>query len=204
MSNGKMSKERKHLIIEALGQRSIVLVGLMGAGKTTVGRRLAASLSLPFLDADNEIEDAAGMDIPEIFAQHGEAHFRDGERKVIVRLLDGELSVISTGGGAFMDQSTRDSLSRMAITVWLRADLEILLQRTARRNNRPLLKNDPRGTLERLINERHPTYANADITVDSRDAPHEVMVQDILIKLAEHLATPVGHPSGPSHQDTPD
>lgn len=192
MSKGKMSKKHKDLIIKTLGERSVVLVGLMGAGKTTVGRRLAAAMSLPFLDADNEIEGAAGMDIPEIFAQHGEAHFRDGERKVIARLLDGELSVISTGGGAYMDLETQDRLSKSAITVWLRADLELLLQRTARRNNRPLLKNDPRGTLQRLMNERYPTYASADITVDSRDAPHEVMVQDILVKLAEYLSIPSG------------
>lgn len=176
-------------VVEALGPRAVVLVGLMGAGKTTVGRRLAAALGLAFADADHAIEEAAGLTIPEIFERHGEAHFRDGERKVIERLVAEGPMVLSTGGGAYMNADTRAVLQRHGVTIWLRAELDLLLARTSRRNNRPLLRKDPRGTLARLIDERYPVYALADLTVDSRDMPHDVMVQEIISRLVAHLAT---------------
>jgi len=167
-------------------QRSLVLVGLMGAGKSCVGRKLAARLNLPFVDADVEIETAAGCSIEEIFARHGEAHFRDGERRVIARLLEQPLQVLATGGGAYMDPRTRDAIRARGIAVWLRAELELLLRRTSRKGNRPLLKNgDPRATLARLITERYPVYAEADITVESSDGPPEVMVERIVAALAD-------------------
>ena len=158
--------------------RSIVLVGLMGAGKTCIGRRLAARLGLAFTDADSEIEEAAGCSIEDYFAQHGEAAFRDGERRVIKRLLSGAPQVVSTGGGAFMDAGTRAEIRAHGVSLWLRADLELLLKRTGRRNNRPLLKRgDPREILDRLIRERYPVYAEADVVVDSADGPPDVTVE---------------------------
>ena len=158
-------------------ERSIVLVGLMGAGKSCIGRRLAARLSLPFTDADSEIEAAAGCSIEDIFEHHGEAAFRDGERRVIQRLLAGPVQVVSTGGGAFMDARTRAEIRARGLSVWLRADLDLLLKRTSRRNNRPLLKRgDPRAILDGLIRERYPVYAEADVVVDSVDGPPEVTV----------------------------
>jgi len=187
MSRTKFNSGQTARITDALGSRSIVLIGLMGAGKTTIGRRLALAMSLPFVDADNAIEDAAGMTIAEVFEHHGEDHFRDGERKVIARLLKEGPLVLSTGGGAFMDDETRQRLAGAGVTVWLRAELDLLVERTARRNTRPLLKTDPRKTLERLIIERHPTYSLADITVDSRNVPHEVMVHEIIERLNNYL-----------------
>ncbi len=161
--------------------KTIVLIGLMGAGKTSVGRRLAARLGVKFVDADAEIETAAGMTIADIFAAHGEAHFRDGERRVIARLLDDHSQILATGGGAFMDPLTRRHISDKAISVWLKADLEVLFKRVSRRKTRPLLnKEDPKAVLEQLIQERYPVYAQADITIESVDAPHEVMVEKIL------------------------
>ena len=158
--------------------RSIVLVGLMGAGKTCIGRRLAARLGLGFTDADQEIEAAAGCSIEDFFAEHGEAAFRDGERRVIKRLLAGAPRVVSTGGGAFMDAGTRAEIRARGISLWLRADLDLLLKRTSRRKNRPLLKRgDPRQILDRLIQERYPVYAEADTVVDSVDGPPEVTVE---------------------------
>ncbi len=170
--------------------RSIVLVGLMGAGKSCIGRRLAQRLGLRFVDADSEIEAAAGCSIPEIFERHGEAAFRDGERKVIARLLDEpERRVLATGGGAFMDAGTRAAIAAAGVSVWLRADLELLLRRTGRRGNRPLLRNgNPREILSRLIGERYPVYAQADITVDSLDAPPEQTVERVAEALAEYGA----------------
>jgi shikimate kinase len=171
--------------------RSIVLVGLMGAGKSSVGRRLAGRLGLPFVDADNEIEAAAGCSIEEIFSRHGEAAFRDGERRVIMRLLDGPTHVLATGGGAFMDAATRAKIRACATAIWLKADLDVLVKRCGRRPSRPLLKQeDPRSVLERLMRERHPIYAEADITVDSGDQPHEQVVESIVRRLAE-TSTPV-------------
>ena len=167
--------------MQAQEPRSIVLVGLMGAGKSCIGRRLAQRLELPFVDADAEIEAAAGCTIEEIFARHGEAEFRAGERRVIARLLGGPRQVIATGGGSFMDPGTRAAIRAHGVSVWLRAELELLLKRTARRNNRPLLKQgDPRQILGDLMEQRYPVYAEADVVVDSRDGPPEATVERVL------------------------
>lgn len=169
--------------------RGIVLIGLMGAGKSSVGRRLAKRLDLPFSDADQEIEKAADCTIDEIFARHGEAAFRAGERRVIARLLDGAPQVLATGGGAFMDPETRAAISEKGISIWLRADLEVLLERVLRRDNRPLLKQgDPEEILRRLMAERDPVYAQADIAVTSGQGPHKNVVEDIVTALQQHLA----------------
>jgi shikimate kinase len=169
--------------------RSIVLVGLMGAGKSNIGRRLAARLHLPFVDADSEIETAAGETIEEIFARYGEPYFRSGERRVIARLLDGPRHVLATGGGAFMDTQTRAHIRRRGISVWLRADLDLLLARVARRDNRPLLKDgDRRAILAALMEQRHPIYAEADIIVDSIDGPPEHTLAHVLSALKRYLA----------------
>jgi len=172
-------------------ERSIVLVGLMGAGKTTVGRRVAQKLGLSFVDADHEIEAAAGETIPEIFERHGEAAFREGERRVIARLLEDGPQVLATGGGAFMDATTRANIAARGVSIWLRADLDVLMRRVSRRNNRPLLKQgDPRATMERLINERYPVYAEADITIESVEGPHEIVVDDVIARLEAWRQTP--------------
>ena len=156
-------------------ERSIVLVGLMGAGKSSIGRRLGQGLGCPFVDADREIETAAGCSIEDIFERHGEAAFRDGERRVIARLLRGPRQVLATGGGAFMDPRTRAAIRERGISVWLRADLDLLVRRTGRRNNRPLLKGkDRRAILQDLIDERYPVYAEADVAVDIDDSPPDV------------------------------
>ena len=166
--------------------RTLVLVGLMGAGKSTVGRRLATRLGVPFVDADHEIETAAGETIPEIFARHGEAAFRDGERRVIARLLDGAPHVLATGGGAFVDPDTRAAIKARATSIWLRAELDVLVRRCGKRSNRPLLsQGDPRETLARLKALRDPLYAEADVTVDSGEGPHEAVVDHILQILKE-------------------
>lgn len=166
--------------------RTLVLVGLMGAGKSSIGKRLAQRLHVPFRDADAEIEDAAGCTIEEIFERHGEAAFRDGERRVIARLLtDATPHVLATGGGAFMDPETRARIKEFGVSIWLRADLDVLLKRVKKRNNRPLLKRgDPREILERLITERYPVYAEADLVVDSLDGPHDQVVDDVLAQVA--------------------
>ncbi|MCC6467942.1 MAG: shikimate kinase, partial [Alphaproteobacteria bacterium] len=164
------------------------LVGLMGAGKSAIGRRVAQRLHLPFVDADAEIEQAAGKTIPEIFAAHGEAAFRDGERRVIARLLSEPVHVLATGGGAFIDPQTRQLVSERGISVWLKAELDVLLKRTARRSNRPLLnQGDPADVLARLMAARYPVYATADITVESTEGPPETTVQRVLEALAAHL-----------------
>lgn len=170
--------------------RSIVLVGLMGAGKSAIGRRLAEKLGLAFVDADHEIELAAGCSITDIFALHGEAAFRDGERRVIIRLLNERPPhVLATGGGAFMDPETRQAIGERAISVWLRAELDVLYHRVARRNNRPLLAGkDARAVLADLIEARYPVYAEADITVDSIDGPHDDMVRKIVAAIRHHLS----------------
>jgi len=166
-------------------RRTLVLVGLMGAGKSSVGRRLATRLELPFVDADQEIETAAGMTIPEIFARHGEPAFRDGERRVIARLLGDPVHVLATGGGAFMDERTRTAIGARAISIWLRAELDELVRRVSRRTDRPLLKgDDPRAVLERLMAERYPVYAQADVTVPSSSGSTEETVERILAQLA--------------------
>lgn len=181
--------------------RSIVFVGLMGAGKSCIGRRLAAQLGLEFVDADAEIEAAAGCSIEDIFERHGESAFRDGERRVIARLLGQPAHILATGGGSFMDSQTRDTIRRRGISIWLRADLDLLLKRTSRRNNRPLLKRgDPRKILEKLMVERHPVYGDADITVDSADGPPEITVERVRAALREYLAAhpDIGAESGRS------
>ncbi|BBK34491.1 shikimate kinase [Allostella humosa] len=168
--------------------RTLVLVGLMGAGKTSVGRRIAQRLGLNFIDADAEIETAAGCTIAEIFARHGEAAFRDGERRVIARLLEEPVHILATGGGAFMDPATRDCIHQRGLSLWLRAELDVLVRRVARRTHRPLLnQGDPKEILTRLMTIRHPVYAEADIIVDSLDAPTENTVDRCLAAIAAHV-----------------
>lgn len=178
-------------IVAALGARSIVLVGMMGAGKSTVGRRLAARLHIPFLDADHEIEAAhAGMTIAEIFAAHGEPYFRDGEARVIARLLESGSSVLATGGGAFMREETRERIRHKAVSIWLDVEGDVILKRVKRRADRPLLQTaDPAATIEKLIVERSPTYSQADITVASRDVVHEKIVDECVDALQAYLRT---------------
>ena len=173
-------------ILAGLGRRSIVLVGMMGVGKSSVGRRLAARLAIPFTDADSEIEKAAGMSIAEIFARHGEPYFRSGEARVIARLLEGGPQVLATGGGAFMNADTRALIKVKGISVWLTAEFEVLLRRTSkRRSDRPLLHtDDPAETLRKLLAEREPTYALADLTVQSREVAHDAIVADLMTALA--------------------
>lgn len=181
-------QDRLVRIREALGARSIVLIGLMGAGKTAVGRRLANRLDLPFIDADTEIEVAAGASISEIFAEHGESYFRQGERKVIARLLDGGPQVLATGGGAYMNPETRANIKARGLSVWLKAGLKVLLKRVGRRGTRPLLADsDPEKVMKKLMQERYPVYAEADVTVESRDVPHEVIVSAVIDALATKL-----------------
>jgi shikimate kinase len=170
---------------DSLGNRAIVLVGLMGAGKTSVGRRLAEKLGLNFVDADHEITMAAGKSIPEIFADHGEEYFREGERRVIARLLENGPQILATGGGAYMNSETRERIRDHGISVWLKADLDLLLKRVAKRNDRPLLQqDDPAKVLQRLMDARYPVYALADVTVESRDVQHGQMVNDVVKAIA--------------------
>jgi shikimate kinase len=180
--------ERLARIRAALGRRSIVLIGLMGAGKTAVGKRLAAQLEMPFTDADNEIELAAGESVTEIFANHGEPYFREGEARVIARLLKGGPQVLATGGGAYMNAGTRANIKEGGISVWLKAELPILLNRVRRRDHRPLLAGrDPETVMRELMETRYPVYAEADITVQSRDVAHEVIVEEIVEVLGRWL-----------------
>lgn len=181
---------------DALGTRSLVMVGLMGCGKSSVGRRLAATLQLPFVDADEEIELAAGKSISEIFADYGEAYFRDGERKVIARLLSQGPQVLATGGGAFMSSETRTRIAEQGISIWLRVDLPILMKRVLRRDDRPLLKTpDPEGKMRELMTQRYPVYALADVTVEGREVAHDVIVAEIIESL---LAGPLASCAGPA------
>jgi len=175
-------------IVEALGSRSIVLVGIMGCGKSTVGRRLAQRLQLEFIDADTEIERAANMTVAEIFAEHGEPYFRSGEERVIARLLNEGPQVLATGGGAFMSEATRDVIAKEGLSIWLKADLDVVMSRVRRRATRPLLQNaDPEGTMRELMEKRHPVYEQAELTVYSRDVPHEAVVDEIIDALRAHL-----------------
>src|SRR6266436_7213422 len=175
-------------ILAALGSRLVVLVGMMGAGKSTIGRRLAARLHVPFLDADIEIEAAAGMTIPEIFETHGEPHFRDGEARVIARLLESGPAVLATGGGSFMREETRRRVNDKAISIWLKADADIIMRRVRRRADRPLLQTpDPEATVGRLISEREPIYQHADLTIWSREVPHEKVVDECVDALHARL-----------------
>jgi shikimate kinase len=178
-----------------LGTRSIVLVGMPGSGKSAVGRRLATRLDLAFVDADEEIERAAGKPIMDIFKDHGEAYFREGERKVIARLLGSGPQVLATGGGAMLAAETRDNISRSGISIWLKAELPVLMRRVLKRNTRPLLEKDPEGVMRQLMVARYPIYAMADITVESRDLPHETVVGEIIDALTKHplLTSRVAH-----------
>jgi shikimate kinase len=179
---------------EQIPLRTIVLIGLMGAGKSCVGRRLAARIGRPFVDADAEIELAAGCTIAEIFDKLGEAAFREGERRVMARLLEGKPSVLASGGGAFIDPDTRKLIAAKGVSVWLRADLEVLVKRTAGREHRPLLqKGDPHVVLRNLMEKRHPIYAEADLIVDTADQPADATVDRVLAALRTH-AQPVSQP----------
>jgi shikimate kinase len=172
----------------ALGRRSVVLVGMMGAGKSSIGRRVAARLGIPFVDADVEIEEAAGMSIADIFAAHGEPYFRAGEARVIARLLEHGPQVLATGGGAFMNEQTRANIRDKGVSVWLKAELDVLTRRLRRRNDRPLLKTaDPVATLANLLAERDPIYGEADVTVMSREIPHDLIVGEIVAAVGSKL-----------------
>ncbi len=173
-------------VVRMLGNRSIVLVGMMGAGKSSIGRRLAARLGIPFIDADAEIESAAGMTIPEIFDKHGEPYFRAGEARVIARLLDNGPQVLATGGGSLMDAQTRALIGEKGVSIWLKADIDVLLKRTKRRNDRPLAEK-----IRDLLPIREPLYAQADIVVQSRDEPHENIVDEIMTQLPRRLGVGV-------------
>jgi shikimate kinase len=177
-------------ILPALGRRSVVLVGMMGAGKSSVGRRLALRLGIPFVDADAEIEKAAQMTIAEIFAMRGETEFRSGEARVIARLLDGGPQVMATGGGAYVNPETRALIGAKGISVWLKAEFDVLMRRIRRRHDRPLLQTeDPGATLRKLIDERSPVYALADLTVQSHDVPHDRIVDDVADALVRHIGS---------------
>jgi shikimate kinase len=175
-------------IVAALGHRSVVLVGMMGSGKSSIGRRVGLRLGIPFVDADAEIEKAAQMAIPDIFAVRGEAEFRAGEARVIARLLEGGPQVLATGGGAFMNPDTRALIGAKGIAIWLKAELEVLMKRIRRRHDRPLLKtDDPAATLRQLLAERDPVYSLADLTVQSREVPHDRIVDEIVTALAGRI-----------------
>ena len=185
MARRSIAREAE-LVRERLGERPIVLVGLMGAGKTSVGRRLADKLGIPFVDADHEIEAAAGKPIKEIFADHGEPYFREGERRVIQRLIGNGAQVLATGGGAYMNDETRARIQEHGISVWLRASLPLLMKRVAKRQDRPLLQaDDPEAVMRALMEKRYPVYALADVTVESRDVQHGQMVNDVIRALAQ-------------------
>ncbi len=184
MSSQLASSSDYASVRNAIGDRSIVMVGLMGCGKSAVGRRLANRLGLPFVDADEEIERAADKTISEIFADDGEEFFRDRERMVIDRLLSQGPQVLATGGGAFMNEATRKRVSEVGISVWLKAELHVLMRRVGRRDTRPLLKkSNPTNVMRRLIKERYPVYELADLTVESRDGPHEDVVSEVIRQL---------------------
>lgn len=183
--------------LRRLGKRSVVFVGLMGAGKTVIGRKLAHMLSLPFVDSDHEIERVSRMNVPDLFETYGEAEFRSLERRVIARLLKTGPQVISTGGGAFINDSTRRAVARSGVSVWLDADLDTLMERVLKKQNRPLLRNDdPRAVMQRLMDERYPIYAQADVTVRTRDERKEVIAQEAFEALARHLVEDEGMEGG--------
>lgn len=185
MARRSMAREAES-VRERLGKHPVVLVGLMGAGKTSVGRRLAEKLGIPFVDADHEIEAAAGKAIPEIFADHGEAYFREGERRVIARLLGDGAQVLATGGGAYINSETRARIQEHGVSVWLKAGLPLLMKRVSKRPGRPLLQaDDPEAVMRGLIEKRYPIYAEADVTVESRDVQHGQMVNDVIRALAQ-------------------
>lgn len=176
-------------LLARLGQRSVVFVGLMGAGKTAIGRKVAAALGLQFTDSDHEIESVSRMTIPDLFDRYGEAEFRSLEQRVIARVLESGPQVLSTGGGAFMNEQTREAIAAGGLSVWLKADVDTLLDRVSKKQNRPLLRNaDPRAVLERLMAERYPVYALADVTVATRDERKEVIAGEVIEALGRHLA----------------
>src|ERR1700722_7642430 len=185
-------------ILALLGRRSIVLVGMMGVGKSSIGRRLGARLGVPFVDADTEIEKAAGKSIPDIFARHGDADFRRGEARGIARLLDGGPQVLATGGGAVMNADTRQQIKTKGVSIWLNAEVDVLMRRiNKRKNDRPMLQTaDPAATLRELLVAREPAYAQADLTVQSREVPHDAIVSEIMIVLAVFLNAPGSPPQG--------
>jgi shikimate kinase len=182
-------------VVAALGRRSVVLVGMMGAGKSSVGRRAALRLGIPFVDADTEIEKAAGMAISDIFAIRGEAEFRAGEARVILRLLEGGPQVLATGGGAFINPDTRAAIAAKGISIWLKAEPDVLMKRIKRRQDRPLLHTaDPAATLRKLLDEREPVYALADLTVQSREVTHDRIVDEIVGAIAGRIGAPCAVP----------
>jgi len=182
-------------LLAMLGSRSVVFVGLMGAGKTAIGRKVAAILGLPFTDSDHEIESVSRMTIPDLFERYGETEFRSLEQRVIVRVLESGPQILSTGGGAFMNAQTREAISAHGLTVWLKAEVDILLDRVSKKQNRPLLKNaDPRAVLEKLMADRYPIYALADVTVPTRDERKEVIASEVIEAIGRYLAS---HPAVP-------
>ncbi len=197
LQNGTIERASADAVLNRLAGRSVVLVGMMGVGKSSIGRRLAARLGVPFVDADTEIEKAAGMSIPDIFARHGEADFRSGEARVIARLLEGGPQILATGGGAVMNADTREAIKAKGVSIWLNAELDVLMRRiNKRKNDRPMLQTvDPSARLRELLVEREPFYALADLTVQSQEVPHEAIVTDIMRVLGEFLhasAAPAG------------
>lgn len=196
-----LAAQRRAVILDALGDKLIVLVGLMASGKTSLGRLLAQELGIPFVDADHEIEIAAQLSVSEIFSKHGEGHFRTGERKVIARLLSEGPRVLATGGGAYMNEETRQMIAQRGVSIWLSADLDTLMKRVRRRGNRPLLLTpDPEATMRELIEVRYPVYALADIRVPSREGPHEVTMDDLMEALCLHY-NPQYNPQSPAPEN---
>jgi shikimate kinase len=189
LQNGTIERASADAVLNRLAGRSVVLVGMMGVGKSSIGRRLAARLGVPFVDADTEIEKAAAMSIPDIFARHGEANFRSGEARVIARLLEGGPQVLATGGGAVMNADTREAIKARGVSIWLNAEFDVLMRRiNKRKNDRPMLQTaDPAARLRELLVEREPFYALADLTVQSQEVPHEAIVTDIVGALGEFL-----------------
>ncbi|MBA1141325.1 shikimate kinase [Mesorhizobium neociceri] len=178
-------------LLDRLGNRSVVFVGLMGAGKTAIGRKVATMLSLPFIDSDQEIESVSRMTVPELFERYGETEFRALEQRVILRLLENGPQVLSTGGGAFMNAQTREAIAAHGVSVWLKAELDLLMERVSKKQNRPLLKSpDPRAVLERLMVERYPVYATSNITVPTRDDRKEVIATEVVDALCGHFGIP--------------
>ena len=186
------SDDERPALVGRLGVRSVVFVGLMGAGKTAIGRKVAGALSLPFIDSDHEIETVSRMTVPELFERYGEAEFRALEQRVILRLLETGPQVLSTGGGAFMNAQTREAIAAQGVSVWLKADVDLLMERVSKKQNRPLLKSEnPRAVLEQLTKDRYPIYAHADITVPTRDERKEIIAAEVIEALERHLP-PVG------------
>ena len=194
MPNPNKKTDQTHLRSQAdeikalLNQRPVVLVGLMGAGKSTIGKKMAAMLDLPFFDLDTEIENVSRMSVTELFSSYGEPEFRDLERRVMQRLLEGGSMILATGGGAFMNEQTRENIASAGISVWLNAELDVLMERVLRRQDRPLLKNDdPRAVMQKLMTERYPVYSTADLSIISRDEKREVIAQEVITLLLDHL-----------------